>query len=315
MKINNWKLFNMKLISLSRVTRFGFKNFWRNGWLSFATTLIMVLTLFFISTLIILNILLGLTLNSFKEKIDISIYFEPEVSEKDLSGLQNELESMREVKSLEIISKEKAIEIFNEKHKSNPEITALLAELEENPFQVSLIVKAQNPEDYAIIADRLEDTQYKNLIDKVTYEDNKTVIQKITNISNTISRVGLIVGLVFSFVAIIFMFNTIRMTIFTQREEIKIMRLVGATSAFVRMPFIVEGVLYGVIASFINTSLLYFALKYLSPKFLQFIGSPSLDLFAYFTFHIIIIILLQIVIASFLGIVSSIVATWRYLRV
>lgn len=304
----------MKLISLFRVSRIGLKNFWRNGWLSVATTLIMVLTLFFVSSLVILNILLGLALNSIKEKVDISVYFKPEVQEKEISALRNELESMREVKFLEIISKEKAIEIFTEKHKTNPEIVSLLAELEENPFQISMIIKAKNPEDYAIISDRVSAGQYKSLIDKMTYEDNKAVIQKITKISDTVARAGFFIGLIFSLVAIVFMFNTIRMTIFTQKEEIKIMRLVGATSFFVRLPFIVEGILYGIFGSLINTILLYFSLKYLSPKFLQFIDSPTLDLFVYFTSHLIQIFLWQILLASLLGVISSFIATWRYLR-
>lgn len=304
----------MKFISLIRVTKFGFKNFWRNGWLSFATTFIMVLMLFFISLLIILNVLLNLALTSLKEKIDISVYFKPEVNEKDISSLKNELETMRETKSIKIISKEEAIEIFNEKHKSDSSIAALLAELEENPFQISMIIKAQNPEDYAVITDRLKDTQYKNIIDKVTYEDNKTVIQKISKISNTTQKVGIFIGLVFGLIVVIFMFNTIRMAIFTQKEEIKIMRLVGATSAFIRLPFLIEGLLYGIIGSIINTAVLYFFLKYFSPKFLQFLGIPSLNLFSYFTSNLLLIFLWQTVFAIFLGIISSIVATWRYLR-
>lgn len=305
----------MKFISLIRASRFGLKNFWRNGWLSFATTFIMVLMLFFISLLIILNILLNLALVSLKEKIDISIYFKPEVNEKDVSSLKNELEAMRETKSVKIISKEEAIKIFNEKHKSDPSITALLAELEENPFQISMVVKARNPEDYIVITDRLKDARYKNIIDKITYEDNKTVIQKISKISNTTQKVGIFVGLVFGLIAIIFTFNTVRMTIFTQKEEIKTMRLVGATNAFIRLPFMIEGALYGIIGSIINTAALYFSLKYFSPKFLYFLGFPSLDLFSYFTSNFLSTFLWQIVFAVFLGIISSVVATWRYLRI
>lgn len=305
----------MKFISLARTIKFGFKNFYRNGWLSFATTLIMILTLFFVSSLIILNILLGLAISSVKEKIDISIYFKSEINEKEIIGLQNELRAMPEIKSIDVVSKEKATEIFKEKHKDNPLISSLLAELEENPFQVSMIIKAKNPEDYAALSKFLSKSKYKKIIEKVTFESNKEVIQKIDKVSKSVQKSGTILGLFFSLMAIVFLFNTIRMTIYTQREEIKIMRLWGATNFFIRLPYVVEAILYGVFGSLINTALLYFSLKYMSPRFLQFIGSPSLDLFFYFISHLWQILLLQILFASLLSIFSSLIATWRYLRV
>lgn len=304
----------MKLLP---VTKLGFKNFWRNGWLTISTTLVMVLTLFFLSAIVILNLLLNSALTSVKEKIDINVYFKENTSEKEVASIQKEVEALREVKSAQVVSKEEAIKIFTEKHKNNPLISSLLAELEENPLQISLIVKARNPEDYSIINDFLKKDRYKKLIEEVSYDDNRTVIQKVNNISRSMRQGGIAVGLIFAIIAIIFMFNTVRMTIYNQQEEIKTMRLVGATNSFIRFPYLIEGALYGIFATLLNTGLLYFAIWQFSSSINKFFGSSlasSVDIFSYFLANILWVILAQAVFAVFLGIFSSLIATLKYLK-
>lgn len=305
----------MKLISIFRVIKFGAKNFWRNIWLSIATTFVMVLTLSTISSLLILNMLGKTALDSIKEKIDISVYLKPASKEEDINEIKNGLMSLPEVKSIDIISKEAALDIFKEKHSDNPLILSSIDELEENPMQASLIVKARNPEDYTIISNLLGKDQYKKLIDKVTFEDNQEIIEKITNTISTVEKVGIAISLAFSLITIIFMFNTIRLTIYAQKDEIKVMKLVGATNQFIRLPYILESILYGVIASLICTSLIYFSLKYFSPHITNFIEGQSIDIFSYLNTQIWYLLLLQIGLGVLLSMISSFIALRKYLRV
>lgn len=304
----------MKMISLLRAVKFGGKNFWRNGWLSLGTTFVMVLTLFIVSGLVILNILLGLAVDLVKEKVDISVYLKPEVKESQINEIKNSLQAMSEVKTVEFISKEEAMNTFREKYGGKPLIKSLITELDENPLQDSLIVKARHPEDYEVIADVLSGKQYSKLIDKVTFEDNKKLIERIDNASKTVKKFGTWIGLVFGGITVIFIFNTIRMTIYSQKEEIKIMKLVGATDYFIKLPFIFEGVLYGILAAIINTGILYFFSYYFSSKY-NIAESLGINFSLYFTEHLFIIVFLQILFGVFLGTASSFLAIRRYLKI
>lgn len=305
----------MKLVSLLRVIKFGVKNFWRNIWLSIATTLVMILTLFTISSLLILNILGKTALDSVKAKIDISVYLKSTAKEEDINEIKNGLMSLPEVKSIDVISKEEALNIFKEKHRDNPLILSSIEELGENPMQASLIVKARNPEDYTIISNLLEKDQYKKIIDKVTFEDNQKIIEKIISMTMAIEKAGIAISLIFGLITVIFMFNTIKLTIYAQKDEIKVMRLVGATSQFIRLPYILESILYGMIASFICTGLIYFLLKYFSPPITSFIeGEPS-NLFTYLNIRIWQLLFLQMGVGIILSIISSSMALRKYLQI
>ena len=305
----------MKLISFLRIIKFGAKNFWRNIWLSLATTLLMTLTLLVVSMLFVLNILGNAALDSIKEKIDISIYFKQDVQEHEINEVKNGLLSLSEVKTIDFVSKEKALDIFREKHKNNPLIISSIEELEENPLQASLIIKARNPEDYAIISNLLDKDRYKKFIDKITFEDNKKAIEKITKITSLIKKVGLGISLIFSLVTIIFMFNTIRLAIYTQKEEIKVMRLVGATNLFIRLPYILEGIFYGILGSIFATTILYFVLNFFSSYITRFIEDQHIDISALLNTRIWYILGLQMIFGILLGMVSSFIAIRRYLRV
>ena len=305
----------MKLISFLRVIKFGLKNFWRNIWLSLATTFVMVLTLFTISSLFVLSILGNVALDSVKEKIDISVYLKPEVKEEEISEIKNSLVALPEVKSIDFISKDKAMELFKEKHEKNTLILSSIEELESNPLQASLIVKARYPEDYSIISDLLKGDRYVSVIDKVTFEDNKTIIDKIANTTDLIKKIGIIIGIIFSLIAVVFMFNTIRLTIYAQKDEVKVMRLIGAKNWFIRMPFILEGVIYGVISSIISTLILYFILKYTSPYLSSFVEDPNFSALSYLNVKIVYIFALQLGLGVFLSIISSFIALRKYLRV
>jgi len=305
----------MKIISFVRVLKFGLNNFYRNIWLSLATTLVMILTLFTVSSLLILSIIGTSALVIVKDRVDISIYLNPEVKENKISELKNILRAMPEVKSVEFISKEDALELFKEKHQDDSLIISSINELDKNPLQATFVIKARYPEDYSIISNSLKTAEYKDIIEKITFEDNKSIIDKINSTTDFIEKTGIIASLVFSFITIIFMFNTIRLAIYSQKDEIKVMRLIGAKNLFIRAPFFIEGIIYALIASILSSVVLYFLLRYSSPYIIEFIGNDQLDIISLTNKNILYLVLLQLGLGIALSFISTFIAIRKYLKI
>lgn len=303
----------MQTLNLKRNIRQGFINFWRNGWVSLATVLVMVLTLFVVGALFFSNVLLTSALQSLEDKVDISVYMKTSAGEPDILSLRSELEKLAEVKSVEYVSREEALDQFQELHKENALITQSLDELGDNPLGANLNVKAKDPRQYEAISRFLEAPSFANTIDKINYRQNQLIIERLTGLLNASRALGLGITVVFSFIAILVAFNTIRLAIYTSRDEISIMRLVGATNSYIRGPFLVEGIIHGVISSLI-TALAFFPLAaWLGPKADRFFGGPNL--YHYYISNFLIIFLMLLAIGVLLGVISSFIATRRYLKV
>ena len=193
-------------------------------------------------------------------------------------------------------------------------ILSSIIELDDNPLQPILTVKARYPEDYAVVADTINIDEYKTIVDKVDFDDNKEVINRLTNLTTTLKRVGVALSVVFTLIVVLVVYNTIRLTIYTQKYEIRIMKLVGATSNFVRLPFIVEGVIYGLVGSIGSFAILYPLVEYISPFVGNFLGEQSVDMLTYFNEHILIIFALELVTGVLLGVLSSLLAVRRYVK-
>lgn len=296
-----------------RIVKSGWLSFWRNRWLSSAAILMMSLAIFSITSLLLINVLIGSLVSNLEDKIDISVYFSLDTSEQEILETRGDLIKLSEVRSVEYISTEQALERFKEKHKDNQILIQSLDELDSNPLEASLNIKAQAASQYGAIADFFNQEQYQEIINKVNYLENKAVIARLSFITKAIRRIGLIVLFILAGLAVLVSFNTIRLTIYSSRKEIKVMRLVGASSWFVQGPFIVEGAFYGIIASLIALLVLYPFLWYLSPKITNYL--PGTDLFYFFQVNFISIFLLQLAVGIVLGTVSSWVAIRRYLDV
>ncbi|MFH2105059.1 MAG: permease-like cell division protein FtsX [Parcubacteria group bacterium] len=302
------------MINLLRILKFGLKNFFRNIWLSTAATSIMILTIFTVSVLVMLNLVGAMAVEAVKEKVDISIYLQPDVTDSQINQVKNKLLSLPEVKSIDYTSKDKALKEFQQEHGGNDLILSSILELDENPLQPTLTVKARYPEDYAVIADTINVDEYKTIISKIDFDDNKEVINRLTDLTGTLRRVGIGLSAIFGLVVVLVVYNTIRLTIYTQKYEIRIMKLVGATNNFVRLPFIVEGIIYGLVGSIGAFAILYPLVEYFSPFVGNFLGEQSVDMLAYFNEHIMVIFLAEIAAGVLLGVVSSLLAVRRYVR-
>jgi len=276
-------------INTKRIIKSGFVHFWRNGVVSLASVLVMSITLFVLGSLIFFGALLDTSLQQIKEKVDINIYFIISAQENDILTIKKSLETLPEVTSVEYVSRE-----------------------------ATLNVRAKDTSQYESIARFLESKNAlagdgKTIIDKVNYYQNKIVIDRLTQIIKGSEQLGFAAALVLILISIIITFNTIRLTIYISREEISVMKLVGAQNKYVRGPFIIEGMLYGVIASLIAVVLFYPATRWLGDLTEKFFG--GMNIFHFYVEHFGQIFLTLLGFGVLLGIVASFLAVRKYLRV
>ncbi|OGZ30314.1 MAG: hypothetical protein A2931_02105 [Candidatus Niyogibacteria bacterium RIFCSPLOWO2_01_FULL_45_48] len=300
-------------VQLRRAIKEGIINFWRNGLVSVAATLVMVLALFVIGSLLFSNVLLTSALSRIEEEVDISVYFKKEAAEDEILSVKSALSQLPQVKAVTYVSEDEALERFKTRHTANALITQSLDELDDNPLQASLNIRAGDTGQYEVIARFLDSSAYSKLIDKINYFQNQVVIERLSGFLAAARAVGFGATLVFSLIAMLVVFNTIRLAIYTLRDEIAVKRLVGATSRHVRAPFVVEGALYGAISAVVSIIIFYPITMWLGPASVRFFGGPNL--FDYYLSNFFEIFLILFVMGVLLGVISSSVATRRYLRV
>lgn len=299
--------------TLLRILKYGFQSFWRNGWLSTATVLVMVLALITFQGLLLFDVVTDSAVVSISDKIDIAVYFKRDALEDDMLKMKRDVEQLPTIKSVEYISSAEALANFKEAHKNDPTITQALAELAANPLLASLNVKAKDSKDYSSIAEYLSNPGFNSIVEKVTYNQNKNAIERLNKLIDTLNRMGLAVTIFIAFAASLVAFNTIRLAIYSNREEIGIMRLVGASNTFIKGPYIVNGILYGFFGALVTTVLTAPLMNVAAPVVARLI--PEMDLKVYFYTHLPTLIGYLILFGAALGIASSWVAIRRYLKV
>lgn len=302
----------MIFINIQRILKSGLVGFWRNFWLSTAAVAIMVLNLFVISSFLLANVVADSLLNSLENKIDISVYFKQNTEEKDILSVKSELMSLGEIKDVNYVSADEALSQFKERHKGNSILLQSLEEVGDNPFEAALSVKTRQASQYEAVSLFLENGKYKNLIDGVDFRQNQAMINKLTYIVDSSRKVGVVVSLTFIFIAVLVTFNTIRLAIFSAKEEISVMRLVGASNWFIQGPFMVEGILYGLAASLVTMLIFAPVLSNAAPYLYNF--TQSVDIWQYFKDNFWAIAALQTAIGVSLGTLSSFIAIRRYLK-
>ncbi len=263
--------------------------------------------------MIISGVIANTAINSIQDKIDISIYFKANASEDEMLRIKSSLEQMAEVAAVEYVSRDQALEMFRERHKDDETISRAVEELEENPLSASLNIKAKDPSKYSVIAGYLNNNVSSELVENITYNQNQVVIDRLASIIKVSRQVGLLAALFLTIVAILVAFNTILLGIYSNRDEISIMRLVGANNVYVRGPFVVMGIIYGVITALISIALVAPIVWFASPYVKLFI--PAMNLREYFTSHLFLLFLYQLLFGIGIGVISSFIAIRRYLKV
>ncbi len=299
--------------SFKRILKSGWINFGRNRFMSLGATGTMALALLVLSGLMVLNFFTSQTVGFLDEKVDVSVYFQNDAKEDQILKIKSDLEELKNVKLVNYISQDQALADFKNRHQDDQLIQDSIAELENNPLQASLSIKAVDPGQYASIAQFLESNSLKSVIDKISFYENETAINRIEGISKSLSRGGLGVTLLLALVAVLVTFNTIRLTIYNKKQEIEIMKLVGATNWHVRGPFLVEGGLYGLFASFIALGIFYPAVNFTSNKLLSF--APNINLSQHFLANFGQMLAVIVGSGLALGIFGSLIAIRRHLKV
>lgn len=307
----------MFFVELTRVIKFAIQSLFRNIWLSIVTITIITLALFSISFLLIFNLMTEHTLSVVEAKTDVYVDLTKEATIEQAEILVGELNKLTAIKEAEFITPEKTLQDFRERHQDNPLIIQSLDALEENPFRGSIRINVKKIEDFPVILAELSKKDYAGYleIEDKEFTDAKLLIEGISDYSKKIQRGAMITSLIFIIISILVVFNTIQVGIYTHREEIGIMKLVGASNSFVRSPFLIEGVAYSFFAVAILMLVLYPVLTFIQPYIDSFFKEYSANLTTMVNQNFIKVFGTQLLIAVVITVASSFLAVRRYIKV
>lgn len=300
-----------------RVIRSGFVGFWRNAFVSIAAIFVMTVALFTVGATMMIDKLLEVSLENIQAKVDINVYFVVDAEQTAIDSLKASLETLPDVEEVTFTSREEALAQFSERHQKDETIMQGLEELGDNPLGASLSIRAKETSQYEGIAQFLTDQQALEdpqtpVIDEVNFVKNKEAIDKLTSIIGAVERATSITMIVLVSAAVLITFNTVRLAIYTTREEISVMRLVGASNTFIRGPFMLQGIMYGIVSGVLALLIIYPIVLWIGPEteaFFQF------NLFTFFVSDFARIFGTLVGSGVVLGMVSSVWAVTRYLHV
>lgn len=306
----------MLWVSVKRIFRSGLTSFFRNSFVSLAAIFVMTMTVFIIGSLMFLNGMVGQFVTYVKDKVDVNVYFVADASDEAIFDLTDSVKSLPEVDYVTYISREEVLQNFRTRHEGDQLTIQALDELGDNPFGATLSIKAKEPSQYEGIAqflnDRMTDASGGALIDEVNFENNRLVIERLERIARYAELFGYIVMVLFALASIMITFNTIRLAIYTAREEISVMRLVGASNGYIRGPFIVEGTLYGVISGIVALAI-FFVLTFLARS--ATVEAFNVDVFDMYISQFLLFFIVLVASGAILGAISSFLAVRKYLSV
>lgn len=303
----------MALVTVMRIFKLGLTNYWRNRGLSLSATLILTLTLFIVVIFALLNTILTTASEEIREKIDLAVTFDDEIQEDQIISLQKVLAARSDVREVRLVTKEEALVRFQELPGVSDRTKGLVTP-ENNPLPRSLEVKTGAPEQLGAVSDLLAEPPWKDIIRRNSYVTNRETIERISQYERAVMLAGIALSLTFVGISLIVVINTIRLAIFARREEIEIMRLVGANNAFIRIPFVIEGILYGLFAAALALGAAWLVALRLGEFMGQFLAEIALDLPALFLAQLPTLIATELAIGLGVGILASLVSVQRYLH-
>ena len=300
-------------ILIKRIFRSGWQGITREGGIILANVFVMALAISVITSLFFFQEISRFLIDSLQERVDVSVYFKYEAAEEDMAEVRQALSAIPQVKEVNYISKEEALENFTARHEQDAVLMESLTEVGANPFLASLGVIAFQASQYESVVSFLEDSEYNHLIEKIDYYERKPVIESVYNATANFNRIGLIFSIILVLIAVAITFNTVKLSIHSSREEMKIQKLVGASNLFVRGPFLAQGVICGFLAAVFCLVFFFLLLWGIDSRVEMFF--PGLGLFAFFQANIWTIVIIQLGGGLLLGFFSSLIAVRRYLKV
>jgi cell division transport system permease protein len=304
----------MFLLSFLRAIKFSLQDLARNVWLSVITIIIIVLALLSVNLLLVVKVL-GLTaVNAVEEKIDISLYLKSGSEESRILALKNQISQIDLVREVDYISKQAALQSFREKHKNDREILQALVELGTNPLSPSLIIKPKNTDNFDDLVVSLNKLD-NELVESRNFDDNRAMLAKINNITQKASEAGLAVSLLFVAITMLVVYNTVRVAIYTHRREIGIMKLVGASTWFIRAPYLISGIIYAFLGVAVIIAILYPLLTFIQPYLAKFFSGFEINILDYYNHNFFTIFGLEFLAVTLVNFLASLVAVGKYSKV
>lgn len=302
------------MLSFLRILKFAFQDIGRNFSLSFMTVFILVLMLLSVNVLLSLEVVTNQAVKSVKDQVDISFYFTSKVQDTEIDNVKKYIASFPEVTKITVLSKDQVLANFKDRHKDQKETMDALTELGENPFGPTMVVKTREPKDYQKLIKALDVPEYKKIIEAKSYDQHESAIIKLQNITNRIEMIGLGLTILFAAISFLIIFNTIRVAINSQKTEISIKRLVGASNWFIRGPYLIESLLFTIVSIAATFVVMYFALSWFD-SYLSIVFSSSFSLTNYYKSNIFFLCSMQALAVLLLNILSSGLAMRKQLKV
>lgn len=301
---------------LARTAKYAFKDFYRNFWLSVITITVVIIAIFTLNSLLLVKTISEYTLQTIEKKIDVSVFINPSIEESVILDLRDRLLALDEVTNVIYVSADEALQSMISRHGNDQDILQSIQQIEQNPLGAELIVQANNTADYPQILELLSQDRFKAVISDQDFEQHTIIISSVSSISDKVRTFATVMSIVFSLIALIVVFNTIRVIIYTHREEIAIMKLVGATNFFIRMPYLWQVVIYSLVSMAIFILLWYPLVGFIEPYVNElFSDTTQISLIGYYNVNFVSIFGSQLSILIGILVVASFFATRKYSKV
>jgi cell division transport system permease protein len=305
----------MKFVSQStRVLKAALQNLLRNAWLGVATIMVLALALASVNLLVGVNALLGNAAHTLEDKVDVTVFFKKNANQALITQAKFFIANLPQVKDAELMTSDDALQAFKDRHANDTAILSALDELDSNPLGATLRIKARDTSDYPFIMETLKNPQFSDAIQSETYQDHSDAITNVQRLASGVQRFGAILIAVFAIIGILIVYNTIRVAIYTQREEIGIMRLVGASSFYVRAPFVIQGIFLALVSLCLTGALVWFGAGWSDRALHSLFDGTDPGIRTYFSTHWPLLALIEGGALAFLVAATSWIAAGKYLK-
>jgi len=297
-----------------RIFKNSWKHLWRNHWIALATVFVLMTALLSVNVLVGANVMLNRVAQVLEQKIDVTVTFLPGTPDAILNQAKFFLTSLPQTDTVKVISSEEALAELRDRNADNLEVLAALNELDANPLGGQLVIKAKDAQDYPFLLQAIQNPQYEPFIKSSSYDVHRLAIARIEDIGRNIRLVGSALVALFALFGLITAFNAIRMAIYTHREEITIMRLVGASSSYIRGPFVLEGLWLGVLSVLLTAGIVLFVVGPLESRMSILFEGQSAGLKDFFQTQWLLVFGIQMAAMSALTVFVSWIAAGKYIR-
>lgn len=301
--------------TLFRIAKFTMQSIWRNAWLSFVTLTIFLLTLLTVNAVLFVNLLADGAIQAIEERVQVAVYLNPGTSDDMEGAVREYLLSLPQVKTVDTVTAEEALADFKERHANNQTILSALDEVGGNPFGNAILVSAHDPEDFTFILEAVKRPEFVEVIKQTNYTNYQNAIAKISTLAERVRIGGLALSGFFALVSILIIFNSIRVAIYVHRDEIAIMKLVGAHDWFVRAPFLFEALILTLVATAIIGAVVLFVAKTLNEPIMSYFGSVEINVWQYFTENGLMVFGGQFAVLAVLALFTTVFAMQKHLKV